>query len=103
MWPDKPREESHNSFAVDHAYCNDLSRNIANIIRDASRDDPYYEMFIHLAPGYDNMLYQEDMKAIDYAEWVLRHYLEIRPSFVSPFSGNISPLADTKVDKDSKM
>ena len=31
------------------------------------------------------------------------HYLEIRPSFVSPFSGNVSPLANTRLDKDSKM
>lgn len=57
MWPDSPREERHNSFAVDHQKCNDMSKNIAKIIKDAERGDKYHDMFIHMAPGYDNMLY----------------------------------------------
>ena len=103
IWPDEPREEDHNSFNVDHDYCNDLTTNIVDIVKNAGREDSYKDMFIHIAPGYDNRLYQEDLVGEEYADWVVRHYMKIRPSFVSPFSANVSPLANTEVDEDSKM
>ena len=45
----------------------------------------------------------KDLVGEEYADWVIRHYMKIRPSFVSPFSANVSPLANTEVDEESKM
>ena len=109
MWPDSPRVEVHNPNGglvdIDHEYCNKLTANIINVIKGAEDDAPYKDFYIYMSPGYDNMLYQEELTPEEYVAWVRKNFeaLDPRPQFVSPFSANVSPLADYVIDKKSKM
>ena len=106
MWPDSPRVNGHNpnngAVEIDHQYCTDLTTNILNVLREADNDATYKDFYIHMSPGYDNMLYQEDLSPEEYTAWLERHF-EHKPTFMSPFSANASPLELFVIDKKSRM
>ena len=109
MWPDSPREFFHNPnnglIEINHQYCSNLTVNIVNVIRNATDDDVYKDFYIYMSPGYDNMLYQEDLTPEEYVMWVRRNFnaTDPKPQFVSPFSANVSPLENYVIEKKSKM
>ena len=85
--------------------CNQFSINVAQRIKSADIDrDIFYGFYIYFAPGLDNRLYQNELKAADYATWVVK-YLgdEYAADFVSPFSGNISNLVNWVFNENSSM
>lgn len=86
--------------------CNQLSTNILSVLRNHTLakpdednttyyDDNFYYFKVYWSPAYEARQYQESMKELEYASWVLDHVFEsdIEIDFMSPFSGNPSTMA----------
>ena len=106
MWPESDEVNGPNPYNpainVDHSYCSELTTKIVDVIKNSKKSDPWDDFYIYLSPGYDNMLFQEDLSAEDYAAWVQKHFV-LEPTFLSAFSANASPLELGEIDEKSRL
>ena len=106
MWPESDEVSGPNpnnpAVNVDHEWCTKLTYNIFKVIEEAEFGDEYYNFYTYLAPGFDNMLYQEDLTTVQYSDWIEKVFL-LKPTFLSPFSANASPLEKYSIPEKSKM